>query len=134
MAVAVIEEMPGAVAAEIVIAAELALAVADDEDAPARDLHREIVAGAGQQRDRADELPLAGEDLAPFALEDLWPVIPAGGKGELRLRLDRIIHAPDIPTPAAICQGPLTSHRHPGESRGPGQPASSCNPGSLPGL
>src|SRR6516165_7404951 len=92
MPVPVIEEMAGAMAAEIVVAAKLALAVADDEDAPAGDLHGEIVAGVGEVRDRPDELPFPGEDAAPFALEDLGRVLPGGGKGELRLRLDGIVH------------------------------------------
>ena len=92
MARAVIHEMPGTVAAEIVEAPQGPLAIADDEDAPARDLGGDVIAGIRQLRDRPQELPFPGKDLAPLALEDVGPVIPAGGDGELGLRLDGIIH------------------------------------------
>src|SRR4029077_10392627 len=58
----------------------------------ARDLGGDIIPRIRQLRDRPQELPLPGKDLAPLALEDIRPVMPAGGDGEPGLRLDGIIH------------------------------------------
>ncbi len=83
MALAILQEVSGAMATEIVEAAQFTLPIADDEDPPAHDLGGDVVARVGQGCRRSDELPFAGEDRLALALEHIGAVIPLGGQAEV---------------------------------------------------
>ena len=89
MSLAILQEMPGAVAAEIVEAAQFAIPIADHEDPPAHDLACDVIAWGGDRRSRAQELPFPGEDRLAFALEDIGTVIPIGRQPKDGRRLQR---------------------------------------------
>src|ERR1019366_7163285 len=104
MALAIVQEMSCAMAAEIMETAQLAFPIANDENAPAHDLRGDVVPGMGKRGQRSDELPLAGEDRLAFALEDIRAVIPLGRQAEVGGGLEPQVHGQILRRPGSVAK------------------------------